>query len=145
MSQEEFELIKGKMIADYAKDKIKMGIWGEEDALELAKDTFNTVLKKGVETENQYIYNVTDEKGNNVAFVWLGKSKSQIFVYNISFYEMEKNVEYEKELLDLIEEKASNLEGNKISYHMFGYQKEAIEVLENSGYVVTDVTLSKKL
>ena len=43
MIQSELDLIKGKMIADYAKDKIKMGVWGEEDALELAKDTFNTM------------------------------------------------------------------------------------------------------
>ena len=145
MSQEEFGLIKGKMIADYAKDKIKLGIWGEDDALELAKETFNTVLKKGVETENQYLYNVADEKGNNIAFIWLGKSNTEIFVYNINFYELDKNQKYEKELLDLIEEKAVNLQGNKISYHMFGYQKEAIEILESSGYSVTDVTLSKKL
>ena len=51
MIQSELDLIKGKMIADYAKDKIKMGVWGEEDALELAKDTFNTMLKNGIETD----------------------------------------------------------------------------------------------
>jgi hypothetical protein len=47
--------------------------------------------------------------------------------------------------LNLIEEKVKELGGNKISYHMFGYQKEAIEILENNGYIVTDVTLSKKI
>lgn len=68
MTQSEFDLIKGKMIADYAKDKIKMGIWSEEDALELAKDTFNTILKKGVNTENQYLYNLLSPQGEKKAF-----------------------------------------------------------------------------
>lgn len=144
MSQDELNVIKGKMIADYAKDKIKLGIWGEDDALDLAKDTFNTILKKGIETENHYLYNIVDENGSNKAFVWLGISGAEIFVYNLSFYDKEEN-EFEKELLDLLYEKAKILGGNKISYHMFGYQKEAIEKLEENGFTVTDVTLSRKL
>lgn len=142
MSQDELNVIKGKMIADYAKDKMKLGIWGQEDALELAKDTFNTILKNGVETENQHLYNIVDDKGNDKAFVWLGVSGTEIFVYNLSFYETEDD-KFGKELLDLLLEKSKNLGGNKISYHMFGYQKEAIEKLEENGFTITDVTLSK--
>ncbi len=145
MSQNDLDLIKGKMIADYAKEKIKMGIWSEVDALDLAKETFTTLLKKGVDTDNQYLYNLSDEKGENIAFVWLGKSGAEVFVYNLSFYQMENKSQYEKEFLDLIEDKVGELGGNRISYHMFGYQKEAIEILENNGYKVTDVTLSKKI
>ena len=145
MIQSELDLIKGKMIADYAKDKIKMGVWGEEDALELAKDTFNTILKKGIETENQYLYNLADDNGNKVAFLWFGKAKNEVFVYNISVYEADKNLEYSKELLDLIEEKAAELGGNRISYHMFGYQENIVKILEESGYKVTDVTLAKRI
>lgn len=145
MSQDEFDVIKGKMIADYAKDKIKMGIWGEEDALDLAKETFETILKKGIKTENNFLYNVIADNGEEMAFLWIGKSKNEIFVYNISMYESFKALENKKELLNLIEETAVELKATKISYHTFGYQKSVIEVFENSGYRVTDVTLSKKI
>lgn len=145
MIQSEFDLIKGKMIADYAKDKIKMGIWSEEDALELAKDTFNTILKKGVNTENQYLYNLLSPQGEKKAFVWLGKANSEIFVYNISFYDADKGTGYSKELLGLIEEKAVQLDANRISYHMFGYREELIKILEENAYNITDVTLAKKI
>lgn len=145
MSQGDLDLIKGKMIADYAKEKIKMGIWSEVDALDLAKETFSTLLKKGVDTDNQYLYNLNDEKGESIAFVWLGKAGAEVFVYNLSFYQVDNKNQYEKEFLDLIEDKVKELGGNRISYHMFGYQKEAIEILENNGYIVTDVTLSKKI
>lgn len=84
MSQNDLDLIKGKMIADYAKEKIKMGIWSEVDALDLAKETFITMLKKGVDTDNQYLYNLNDEKGENIAFVWLGKAGAEVFVYNFN-------------------------------------------------------------
>ena len=54
-------------------------------------------------------------------------------------------MEYSKELLDLIEEKAAELDGNRISYHMFGYQENIVKILEESGYKVTDVTLAKRI
>ena len=73
------------------------------------------------------------------------KAKNEVFVYNISVYEANKTLEYSKELLNLIEEKAAELDANKISYHMFGYQENVVKVLEESGYKVTDVTLAKRI
>jgi hypothetical protein len=38
MSESDFNMVKGKMIADYAKDKVKVGHWSEAEAVELSKE-----------------------------------------------------------------------------------------------------------
>ncbi len=145
MNQEEYNLVKGKMIADYSKEKIRVGVWAKEEALDLSKETFETLLKDGAETENNYLYNVLDKRDNNIAYVWFAKLKQEVFIYNIDiFEEYKENFEYDK-LLTLIEKKVDSLGGKKLSVHTFGYNKELIEKYERFGFKITDITLSKEV
>lgn len=145
MNQEEYNLVKGKMIADYSKEKIRVGVWAKEEALDLSKETFETLLKNGAETENNYLYNVLDSGDNNTAYIWFAKLNQEVFIYNIDiFEEYKENFDYGK-LLKLIEEKVESLGGKKLSVHTFGYNKELIEKYQEFGFKITDVTLSKEV
>lgn len=145
MTQEEFELVKGKMIADYTKKKVRFGVWAEEEALELSKETFNTLLSKGVNTENNYLYNVVNESGDKVAYVWFAKPENEAFIYNIDIFEGYRENIDAKDLYTLIEDAIFSMRATKISFHTFGYNKELIEKYKEFGFDIIDVTLSKKL
>lgn len=145
MNQGEFEVVKGKMIADYSKEKVRYGIWGEEEALELSKETFETLLKNGAETENNYLYNILDDRESNIAFVWMAVVNSEAFIYNVDIFdEYKEKIDY-KEIFTLVEDKIRELGAKKVSVHTFGYNKEVVEKYEEFGFEVTDVTLCKKL
>lgn len=145
MTQEEFELIKGKMIADYTKEKVKFGIWGEEEALELSKETFDTLLKDGVETKNHFFYNIINENVDRIAYVWFAKPENEAFIYNIDIFDSYKENIDLKEIYTLIEDVIFSLRANKISIHSFGYNEDLIERYKDYGFDIIDVTLSKKL
>lgn len=145
MTQEEFELVKGKMIADYTKKKLSYGVWAEEEALELSKETFNTLLRDGVETENNYLYNVINENGDKVAYVWFAKPENEAFIYNIDIFESYKGKVDSKDLYTLIEDVIFSMRATRISFHTFGYNKELIDRYKEYGFDIIDVTLSKKL
>lgn len=145
MNQEEFELIKGKMIADYTKEKVKLGIWAEEEALELAKETFNTMLKDGVDTKNNFFYNIVNENVDRIAYVWFAKPENEAFIYNVDIFEAYKEKVDLKEIYTLIEDAIFSLRATKISIHSFGYNKELIDRYKTYGFDIIDVTLSKKL
>lgn len=145
MTQEEFELIKGKMIADYTKEKVKFGIWGEEEALELSKETFDTLLKDGVETKNHFFYNIINENVDRIAYVWFAKPENEAFIYNIDIFDSYKENIDLKEIYTLIEDIIFSLRANKISIHSFGYNEDLIERYKDYGFDIIDVTLSKKL
>lgn len=55
MKQNEYDVIKGKLISDYAKEKVRVGHWQENEAIELSKETLEKILKDGVDTNNHYL------------------------------------------------------------------------------------------
>jgi hypothetical protein len=145
MTEEEFSLIKGKLIADYAKEKINVDIWQEADAYELSKETINTLLKSGVNTENHYLYNLIDNTGKKNLYVWVHKSGTEAFIYTISFYDERSEILDSKDIISLLESEMKKLKCIRVSYHVFGHKKELINMMEGNGYKVTDITFSKKL
>ena len=144
MNQEEFDLIKGRMIRDYAKDKIKVGHWQEEDAIDLAKETLDNILRDGVETEHHYLLDICKDI-DKVGFVWFNVFKETIYVNNYLIYDEHKGKDYEVKMVELLEGMAADLAVKKINLHSFGYNEEAIALYQKMGYDITDVYMSKKV
>ncbi|MDN5303176.1 MAG: hypothetical protein PWP46_55 [Fusobacteriaceae bacterium] len=144
MSEEDFQIIKGKMIADYSKSKVTIGVWAEEEALELAKETFNTLLKNGLATKKHYFYNIykNDEK---IGYTWNAIPDREMFIYNVEVFEKYKDMEYEDEIMKKIEENAKKLGANRITVHLFGNSIELLKMYQKMGYQLTDITICKKV
>ncbi|MEI6857993.1 GNAT family N-acetyltransferase [Psychrilyobacter sp.] len=142
MSESDFNMVKGKMIADYAKDKVKVGHWSESDALELSKEALDEILSDGISTPNHYLLNAY--KGEiKVGFVWMNSFNNEMFVNNTCIFEEFQGNEYELEFIKLIENKANELEIKKINIHSYGYNEKNIEVYKKMGYDITDIYLNK--
>lgn len=144
MTQEEFEVIKGRMIADYAKDKVRVGHWQEGDAIELAKETLDNILRDGVETEHHYLLDLCKDI-DKVGFVWFNIFKEVAYVNNYLIYDDHKGKDYELKMVELLEDMAADLKVKKINLHSFGYNENAIAMYQKMGYDITDVYMSKKV
>jgi len=144
MTVKDFDTIKGKMIKDYAKDKVRVGHWSEIEALELSKEALEKILKNGIETPNHYLLNVLEGK-TTVGFIWMNEINNEIFVNVICIFEKYQEKEYESKFIAILEEKAVKLDIKKINIHSYGYNKKNIEVYKNMGYGITDIYLNKGL
>jgi len=142
MSKEDFDIIKGKMIADYAKDKVRVGHWSEEEALELSKEALGKILKDGIATPNHYLLNAFDGE-IKVGFIWMNTFNEEIFINDTCIFDDYRNKEYEINFIKVIEEKANELNIKKINIHSYGYNEKNIEVYTEMGYDITDVYLNK--
>lgn len=144
MTDEDLELIKGKMINDYAKAKIDVGVWSQEEALELAKETFETLLKKGVSADKNHFYIMYDGE-EKVGYTWFALPESELFLYTVSLYENYKNKDYETKAIEAVEHEAKVLGAKKITAHIFGKNSDELKKYEGFGYHITDITVCKKI
>jgi ribosomal protein S18 acetylase RimI-like enzyme len=144
MTNEDLELVRGKMINDYAKAKIEVGVWSDVEALELAKETFETLLKKGVSADKNYFYQMFDGE-EKVGYTWFALPEAELFLYTVSIYENYKNKEYEKKAMETIEHEAKILGAKKITAHIFGQNDDELNQYKKFGYHITDITVCKKI
>lgn len=144
MTQDEFNIIKGRMITDYAKDKVKVGHWQDEDAIHLAKETLDNILRDGVDTKGHYLIDVC--KGiDRIGFLWFNVFKGTAYVNNYLIYDEFKGESYEVEMVEKLEEMLEELSVKQINLHSFGYNEGSIAMYLKMGYDITDVYMSKKL
>jgi len=74
MPESDLQAYLDKAIPNYAADNIKAGYWTEEEGLNKARDTFKRLLPDGMNTKDQYIYNVHDaEADQRVGIIWLNR------------------------------------------------------------------------
>lgn len=144
MTSEEFEVIKGKMISDYAKDKVKAGHWSQTDAIDLSKETFEEILNSGIDTEGHYFLNIYDSE-QKVGFIWIKLSDGGLYLNNFSIYDEFKKTGYEKDIIQLLEERARELKAQKICMHNYGYDENIVNLYQSLGYKVTDVYYKKNI
>jgi len=145
MNQEQFDKIKGKMISDYAKDKVKVGDWMEAEAVELSKDTFENIFSEGFETPEHFLFNAKNEKEEEIGYVWLNKAVNDIFVNNIYIYRDHRDKGLELELVEAIEVFSKEINASKVNLHCYGYMEDVIEVYKKLGYEITDIYFNKKI
>lgn len=145
MEQEEFDIIRGRIISDYAKEKVSVGHWQEDEAIELSKETFDKILKNGVDTENHYIMAVYEDEEKKVGFVWFNIFDEAVFVNDLFIYEDFKNKDYELQFVEALENKVADLGAKKINLHTFGYKEGEIAIYSKMGYEITDIYMTKKI
>lgn len=76
MNQEEFKHYISFAIEDYAKDKIASGNWSEDEAIDLSKKSFNQLLPKDEQTENNHLFSIF-HNDILVGMIWIAQKTLQ--------------------------------------------------------------------
>lgn len=146
MTTEVFQHYLKNAITDYASDKVKNGTWSKNDAHELAVQSYNHFLPKGIDTPNHYLYSIY-LKETLIGHTWIffDSTEKMVFIYDIHIFEKYQNQGYGTLAMTMLEEQAQQLGAKKLSLHVFGYNQRALHVYQKVGYHITDYNLSKEL
>lgn len=150
MLESELEAYLEKAIPGYAAENVKAGYWSEEDALERSRKAFVHLLPEGINTKNQYLFQVEDAETNQrVGIIWLNAQTesphSGGFIYDIEMDEAFRGKGYGKQAMLAIEEKARELGLKSIGLHVFAHNTVAKGLYEKIGYQIKSVNMTKDL
>ncbi|KIE44326.1 hypothetical protein U732_782 [Clostridium argentinense CDC 2741] len=150
MNEADFNNYINNAIKNYAAEKIKAGTWGEEEAENLSRETFARLLPKGIYSENQYLFSIIDaDKQMKVGYLWFQCCKKLIgkeaFVYDFIVFKEFRSKGYGTQALKSLDDVAKGLGINKISLHVFAHNKRALSLYEKTGFIATDINMSKNI
>ncbi|MEC3885553.1 GNAT family N-acetyltransferase [Halobacillus sp. HZG1] len=146
MSEEEFLNYNDFSIVAYAKEKVAAGNWTEDEALEKARTTHAELLPDGRDTENQFLYTILSEKGENAGSLWICKQSSdKAFIYDIRISDEHQGQGHGKNAMRLAEEEARKIGVQKIGLHVFGHNTVARKLYESLSYKTTNVKMEKDI
>lgn len=146
MTTEAFQQYLQEAIIDYAADKVNNGTWQENNAHELALQSYNQLLPDGIKTPNHYLYSIyLADKLIGDTWIFFNTLEKIVFIYDIHLFEEYQNQGYGTLVMAIIEEYAEKLGAMKLSLHVFGYNQRALHVYQKVGYHITDYNLSKEL
>lgn len=149
MSIDDFNNYMEKSIAHYAGELVKSGAESKDSSFEASKKTFNRCLPDGIDTENHFIMNIINDKDEKIGIMWYGaKGKPdsvEAFIYDFSISEEFRGKGYGKKTLNLVEHEAKRQNFKKISLHVFGHNKRALNLYEKMGFEAYSIHMSKEI
>lgn len=147
MTKKQFQSYLEFTIPDYAKDKIESGTWKEEEALNLAKESYQKYLPNGVETPNEFLYAI-NLKETHIGFMWLhydSNKTESAFIYDFLIMEDYQGKGYGQQAMTLMFDTVKEFGASRLSLHVFGHNKRALHVYEKLGFEITDYSMSKDI
>lgn len=148
MSDEQYETWLHLSMEEYAAEKVQAGNATEDEARDASKHEFNQLLPDGLNTADNYIFNVRDDDSDQiVGTLWLKvrNEGKEMFIYGIRMDENSRGKGYGRQTMQALEAFVKELGIPKISLHVFGYNDVAIHLYKSCGYVTTNVLMSKVL
>lgn len=70
MNQEDYASFRIRSIKDFAEEKVEAGTWAEEEAQQLAEESYERYLPEGLNTPGAYLYNLVHPVDGNVGYIW---------------------------------------------------------------------------
>jgi ribosomal protein S18 acetylase RimI-like enzyme len=150
MTQDDFDEWKTRSIRDYADEKVKAGNWKLEEAPHLAEQTFASILPQGFSTKDHHFFSIRNaSSGEKVGIVWYAVNREGkrpfAYLWDFLIFEQYRRRGYASETLRLLEEKVREQGLDTISLHVFGHNHAAKQLYEKSGYLTTNIQMSKKI
>ncbi|MNT65069.1 putative N-acetyltransferase YycN [compost metagenome] len=74
-----------------------------------------------------------------------GRQGKEAFIYDFYIFEPYQRNGYGTEALAALDEEARKMNVTRIGLHVFGDNDRAFKLYQKMGYLITDITMSKKL
>lgn len=150
MPWERFPSYRDDLVRDYARDKVRAGVWSPEEAPRRAAADVDGLLADGTETEGHYLYLLQDSSSvEEVGVVWLAVLDSgvgrSVWIYDIEIYEPFRRRGHATRALRAVEERAAELGAESVELHVFGHNPDARALYEKVGYETTSVVMRRRL
>jgi ribosomal protein S18 acetylase RimI-like enzyme len=150
MPRERFPPYREDLVREYARDKVKAGVWSPGEAPRRAEADLDDLLADETDTEGHHLYLLRDRSaGEEVGVVWLAVRGSgvgrTVWIYDIEVYEPFRRKGHGTRAIRAVETKAAELGAEKLELHVFGHNPGAKALYERSGFKTTSIVMSKRL
>ncbi|BCB03719.1 GNAT family N-acetyltransferase [Bacillus sp. KH172YL63] len=147
MTEEAYSVWLKTAIKEYAEEKTTAGNFQEDTSVEQADKEFNQLLPHGLQTENHHLFTLVTNDDEKIGSLWVNTNpeKDEIFIYDIKISSDRRGKGYGKLALQSLEGFAKDRGISKFSLHVFGHNTIARALYEKSGYVVTNVLMTKTI
>jgi ribosomal protein S18 acetylase RimI-like enzyme len=148
MSQEGYPAFLEDAVAGYAAQNVAGGRWRPEDAADLARAETTRLLSQGLETPDNFLFEVLDDANASVVgYVWFAAtprgSVKIAFVFQVTIYPQYQGLGHGKAALALVEGRAKELGLSGMALHVFAYNEAARALYESAGFEVSSLNMIK--
>lgn len=148
MKQNEFDVFLEENIVRYADEKVKSGNWQAEDALERSRAEFKGLLPDGLQSKDQFIFDIYDgEQDLKIGILWVEVKMDEphrpAFIFDFVIDEPYRGKGFGKRSLLALDEKLTQMGAESVALHVFGYNTNAFELYKKMGYEVTNINMRK--
>ena len=150
MTAAEFQTYFASSVPDYADEHVKAGNWPKERAQELAEAQFHQLLPAGVDTPDNYLWRVVDERtGEDVGRLWFSvrdeSGHRRGFVYDVQIFEQFRRRGYGRQAFLALEDAARDLGVSSIALHVFAHNAPARVMYDHLGFTERGIFMAKDL
>ena len=158
MPAEAYGLYLEEEIAAYAQDKVAVGSWAAEGALERSRAEFATLLPQGLATPDNHLFEIlaADDGavvgaviGTVVGAIWLAIEREHGtvtgYVYNVGIKPEFQRQGHALRAFQGLELLALELGAASIGLHVFGANAAAQALYRKLGFTVTGINMRKSI
>lgn len=148
MNKEELEKYIEFEINDYAEVLSSKRGNNKEQALKNARKSTEEILNKQ-DLENYMVNIIDDDSHEIVGYMWYYRCKKEgkfeVFLASINILKGYRGKGYGRKAMNLLEDRAKELNAHKIKLHVFGYNRIARELYESLGFEPYSINMEKIL
>ena len=134
---------------EYAKDKQKTFGCTLEAARTFAQSSMQNALADGLQTKDNHLFKVIDEKGDRIGAIWIAVqtqfNQKSAFIYDIEIEGNERGKGYGRAAMLALEAEVAKMGLPSIGLHVFAFNERAFALYQSLGFEVTDYTMRKKI
>ncbi|MET3729295.1 ribosomal protein S18 acetylase RimI-like enzyme [Fictibacillus halophilus] len=144
LTEQEFQEYLAFMISDYAYEITKNFNLTLQAAIEESEMMMKDLLKDGLSTEGQYLYNIVDNKTNEkVGLLWYGliPEINQAYVYHIFIDDIYRRKGYGKETIEKLQSMLKQSGIKSVGLSVFAGNEVAYQLYKKLGYKNTRLSM----
>lgn len=150
MGVEAFDWYREHSAPNYARDKVASGDWEKEDAPAKARQMFEDMLPGGLETPDNYLYEIVDEWDEvTVGMLWFRVEDrggdTIAYVCDIYVKPHHQRKGHASRAFRVLEERVLALGMSGIGLNVFGNNVQAKRLYERLGYEPLNIYMWKPL
>jgi len=136
-------------VAGYAEDNIAAGRWDQVGALERARADFEYLLPKGLDTPDNFLFEILEDGALVVGFAWLAIERkygaASAYLYDIGIHAAHRRKGHGMRAIRALEDFAIGAGATSIGLNVFANNAGAQALYRKLGYTPTNFNMRKRL
>jgi ribosomal protein S18 acetylase RimI-like enzyme len=150
MTEEAFDEYVANSVPNYAREKVASGEWQEEASLERAREVFQEMLPEGLETPDNYLFEVIDEWNDTpVGVLWFAirerAGQKTAYICDVYIDPEQQSKGHASRALRALEDKVRSMGLTGIGLQVFGHNDSAFRLYKRLGYLPVNFFMFKTL